>query len=96
MKIKKIIAPFLGIILGIILCATLLVTTYTKPFIIGSYINIFFPCTQEPLNSFPCFGVYDIAVMLLSVVLVIICTGMLLFRIFKMFRKIETTSKHSS
>ena len=38
----------------------------------GKIINSFFPCEQNPVNSFPCFGIYDIyAIIFLGIVLLV-------------------------
>lgn len=38
----------------------------------GLYINRFSPCTQAPMTSFPCYGVYDIAIIIISIIIAII------------------------
>ena len=45
----------------------------------GRFINHFFPCEQNPRNSFPCYGIYDVIAMficagifILSVILLIV------------------------
>ena len=45
----------------------------------GAFIDHFAPCTQIPENSFPCYGGYDIALMIFSVVLGVGCLGALLW-----------------
>lgn len=32
----------------------------SSTFSIGEITNRYFPCEQNPMNSFPCFGIYDI------------------------------------
>ncbi|MEY3783840.1 MAG: hypothetical protein RLZZ230_162 [Candidatus Parcubacteria bacterium] len=51
----------------------------------GKLINRYFPCEQNPANSFPCFGGYDIAVIIFCVVLLVICAGIIISQIFGKF-----------
>ena len=41
-------------------------------FSIGKLINKFAPCEQNPMNSFPCFGRYDIYFMFLLIVIFVL------------------------
>jgi hypothetical protein len=50
-----------------ILSATILFIEGHSIFSIGRIINYYFPCIQEWMNSFPCYGMYDIYFMLLLV-----------------------------
>jgi len=45
----------------------------------GKFINIFFPCVQQPMSSFPCYGVYDVALMTVVAVLGVVCILAFLF-----------------
>jgi len=56
MKLVKEIYVF---VLGIIVCFFVFQLANTGRFI-GVLINRFSPCVQNPMNSFPCFGIYDI------------------------------------
>lgn len=73
-------------ILVIILCLFTFIKAYTGHSI-GLFVNNFFPCVQEPMESFPCFGIYDIAAMLLALVLGIVFIGIIIFRIIKFLKK---------
>jgi hypothetical protein len=48
-----------------ILSAAIFYVEINSIFSIGSIINSYFTCKQEPMNSFPCYGIYDIYFMLL-------------------------------
>lgn len=52
----------------------------------GKLMNKFFPCVQNPANSFPCYGQYDIAVMVIAVIVGIIFLGIFVFDVYKSFR----------
>jgi len=52
----------------------------------GKFVNKFFPCNQNPANSFPCFGQYDIAVMIVVAIIGVIFLGILVFDLYKLFR----------
>jgi hypothetical protein len=61
--LKKLCLP----IFGILLCVFVFAKANTGRFI-GVYLNTLFPCVQEPMNSSPCFGIYDIAAMILATI----------------------------
>ena len=54
--------------------------------VFGSFINKFLPCQQNPANSFPCFGQYDIAVMVTATIVGSIFFLVLIFDVYKLFR----------
>jgi hypothetical protein len=52
-------------------------------FSIGEVINRYFPCEQNPMNSFPCFGIYDIYFMFLLIGIFIISLIIIGFQFYK-------------
>ena len=40
-------------------------------FSIGHVINIYFPCEQHPMNSSPCYMIYDIIIMELAAIVAV-------------------------
>ncbi len=54
--------------------------------VLGKFVNQFFPCEQNPANSFPCYGQYDIAVMAIAVIIGVIFLGALAFNVYKLLR----------
>ena len=52
----------------------------------GKFVNKFFPCNQNPANPFPCFGQYDIVVMVIAVIVGVIFFGILVFDFYKLLR----------
>jgi hypothetical protein len=67
---------------GTALCAVAFYIANTGKFF-GAFINRFAPCMQSQENSFPCYGVYDIALMVCAAVLGAIFFGMLLWSLYK-------------
>ena len=51
---------------------------------IGKTVNKYFPCQQNQTDSFPCFGIYDVYLML---ILIIIFVASLVIIIYKMIKK---------
>jgi hypothetical protein len=78
---KKLYAP----LLGIIVCIFVFLKANTGRFF-GVLINRFFPCVQNPMNSFPCFGIYDIGMMIAALILGIILIGVIIFRLVKLYK----------
>lgn len=72
-------------LLGIALCAAgfCIENTGTVFGTVGRFVNRFIPCTTPPGNSFPCYGVYDIALMLCCLVLGVFFFGMLMWDLYK-------------
>jgi len=66
------------VIAGIIVCLILFYLANTGK-VFGRFINHLSPCVQNPANSFPCFGIYDIAIMILAVVIGVIFIGIFNF-----------------
>lgn len=54
----------------------------------GKFINKFSPCTQvgEPITSFPCYGIYDISIMIISLLIAIFII-VKIFLVLKQIRK---------
>ena len=42
---------------------------------------------QNPAESFPCFGQYDIAIMIIAFIVGIVSTGLLVFDIYRLIRR---------
>ncbi len=66
----------------IALCTVIFYLANSKSFF-GRTVNYFSPCTQNPANSFPCYGIYDVAVMFTSVGVGIVFLGILLFSLYQ-------------
>ena len=49
----------------------------------GKCINRFFPCAQNPEYSFPCYGQYDIYLMIAVVIVGLIFLGFFIFSVYK-------------
>ena len=76
MKLLKEIYPY---ILGIIGCLIVFQFASTGKFI-GAFVNRFSPCEQNPMNSFPCFAVYDIIAMVIAVTLGAVFAAIVLYK----------------
>lgn len=50
---------------------------------VGEIINRYFPCKQDPTNSFPCFGVYDMGFMALLVIIFVIVIIDIIFILYR-------------
>ena len=72
--------PLYNLIIGIIACGIVFYLAYAGDYF-GKFIDRFFPCTQNPMNSFPCFGVYDFYVMILAGATGLILLGFLIFKL---------------
>lgn len=59
---------FIFAVVATILCATIVYMANTARFF-GVFLARFFPCTNTPGNSFPCYGMYDIGIMLVAAML---------------------------
>lgn len=80
-RTKKIYLP----LIGIALCAAGFYVGNTS-LVFGRFVNRFIPCTTPPENSFPCYGVYDIGLMLCCVALGVFFFGMLIWNVYKAWR----------
>lgn len=69
-------------VLIMVLCAVAFYVAGTGR-VFGAFIDHFVPCIDAPGSSFPCYGVYDIALMISSVVLGVICLGALLWGVIR-------------
>ena len=75
-----------GLLLGIVACVIVFQMANTARFF-GVFINRFFPCVDNPPGtSFPCYGIYDIAVMALAFVAGLVLAGIVIFRLIKSFK----------
>lgn len=63
--------------IGIALCAIVFYLANTAQFL-GKFINQLSPCVQDPMNSFPCYGVYDIGIAIGAMVIGLFFAGVLL------------------
>jgi len=52
-------------------------------FSIGEIINKYTECTQNPMNAFPCYGIYDIYFMTALTGIIILSLVIIGFKIFK-------------
>jgi hypothetical protein len=50
----------------------------------GELVNSSFPCVQDPITSFPCYGWVDLGVAIVAVALFIVCTILIVFRLAKL------------
>lgn len=81
----------------LIISFILLVLEFFNLISIGKIINKIYPCTQNPLNSFPCFMKYDIYFMILLLTISVILCIYLLFIIAKRKLKVHNeTRTHNS
>ena len=71
-----------ALIAGIMVCGALFYLANTGRYF-GAWVNKIRPCVQEPMTSFPCYGVYDIGAMIFAVVVGIVLLGVLVFRLFR-------------
>jgi uncharacterized membrane protein len=74
-----------GLLLGIIACVIVFQIADTARFF-GAFMNRFFSCAQNPASSFPCYGIYDIAMMIISFVAGLIFVGIVVFRLIQSFK----------
>lgn len=70
------------LLIGIALCAVAYYVGETGR-VFGAFINRFAQCTDAPGNSFPCYGIYDISLMVAAAILGAIFLGMLLWNLYK-------------
>ena len=70
---------------SIVICVIIFYMASTGRFF-GKFINKFFPCNQNPANSFPCFAGYDLAIMIISAIVGVIFLGILIFDIYKLLK----------
>ena len=68
-----------GLVVGIGLCAIIFYLANTGRYF-GAWVNNMRPCVQEPMTSFPCYGVYDIGAMIFAVVVGIVLACVLVLR----------------
>lgn len=73
-------------LLGIIVCALVFWLANTGQSI-GVWVNHFFPCEQYPMNSFPCFGIYDILAMGFAAIVGILFAAISIYKTIKILRK---------
>jgi uncharacterized membrane protein len=71
-------------LLGIIACLLVVYVANTGRFI-GKFISGFLPCSDAPGTSLPCYGSYDIIVMVLALVICAILVVRLGLTIYKIF-----------
>lgn len=69
----------------IVACAVIFYLSSTTGFF-GKFMNRFFPCTQNPATSFPCYMGFDIALMIIAGVIGLIFIGILFFDLYEMFK----------
>lgn len=69
----------------VITCAVIFYLSNTTGFF-GKFINRFFPCTQNPATSFPCYMGFDVALMIIAGVTGLTFTVIFFFDLYKMFK----------
>jgi len=74
-----------GLLLGIIGCVVVYQLAGAGLYF-GVFINRFYPCTDCPGCSFPCYGNYDICIIVLALAVGIVLIGVLIFKVIKFFR----------
>lgn len=97
LHINSVWKSFLFPTLLCILPLTLLLLLINNYFSFGKIINQFFPCTQNPQDSFPCFAMYDIYVLIILVGISIISLYSIIYKLYLLkkqktiqLRKIES------
>lgn len=75
---NKIAIPL--VVISIFVVALILDNIYQ---FVGRAINGFFPCVQDPANSFPCFGIYDIYFMVILVLVIIVALIFIAVRLYQ-------------
>jgi hypothetical protein len=75
-----------GLLFGIGVCSVVFQMENMGLFF-GAFINRFSPCIQDPMNSFPCYGIYDIGMMAVVLMVGLILSGIVIFRLVQHFRK---------
>jgi len=72
---RKLIISMDNIILTSIIIAVLsillIIIIYNSNVSLGKFINKFFPCNQNLNNSFPCYGLYEIYIIVFLTILLI-------------------------
>jgi hypothetical protein len=66
-----------------LLSTAILCLEINSTFSIGKIINKYFPCNQNPMNSLPCYGIYDIYFMILLVVILLASLAMIGLKFYK-------------
>lgn len=75
---KKFYIPVIGIVLSAI---AFQLANSAKNF--GVFINSIFPCVQNQMNSFPCYGWVDLGVMAVASILFVVCIFLILIKLVK-------------
>jgi hypothetical protein len=71
-------------ICGIVLCWIIFQIAATGRYF-GAFVNRFHPCVQDWSTSFPCYGIYDVIVMGLAIILGVTFCGILIFKVVRFF-----------
>jgi uncharacterized membrane protein len=71
---------------GVIVCVVIFQIADTGQYF-GFFMNQFHPCVQNLSTSFPCYGIYDVFIMGLAVILGLILLVFLVFRAVRFFKK---------
>ncbi len=83
------------IITLLFLCISLLIALYLEInsiIAIRPIINRYHPCLQNPANSFPCHGIYDIYAILILAIALLASLVLLLIKLIARKRKKQQTS----
>ena len=70
--------PIIGVIISVAI-----IYLENNGLFFGRFVNKFFSCTDALGTSFPCYGVYDLALIGISALLVLIFLGMFIYSFFK-------------
>ncbi len=81
--------------LGLVACvlATLFYFTNNTTISIGRLINVYFPCKQDPITSYPCYGGYDVGFMFIFGVLFALSIAVIIFDLIKTIIRNSTRAK---
>lgn len=78
---KKLYIPVIGTLLSVI---AFQLANSAKTF--GVLVNSLFPCAQNPINSFPCYGWVDLGVMVIVSILFVVCIILILVRLLNLIK----------
>lgn len=67
----------------LVICGIVLTIVNYDAFFFGKIINNYFPCVQntEIVNSMPCYGKYDILILLNALIVTAVVTAILVFKV---------------
>jgi hypothetical protein len=77
--INKIKTPLVTLIISMIIFLGSRIFSFS----FGKIINKYFPCEQNPIYSFPCFGIYDIYFLFFLIGVFILSLIVICYKIYK-------------